>query len=320
MDDRTKIVIPAPQKYIRGGKIAAPGLYSNVPLSVYHGDLCVGPSMSSSGLRTITTKSPAHYWCRSPFNPDRVEDKDTEALTLGRAAHHLLLGEDDFSTLFIMRPDEYPDRKTGEMKKWNGNATWCRDWLADQDSAGRTVLTPAQIAAIRGMARSLAAHPLIDNGILNGAIEQSIVWRDKETGLWLKVRPDAIPNDSGDFADLKTTPSVRDDDLRRTIAEYGYHQQGALIAAGWMALTGSTVSSFNLVFVEKEPPHCVRVVTLRDDDLARGERLNRLALRTAADCFTKGHWPGPGNDDAEYFGLPTWAQDRIDKQLERAEV
>jgi hypothetical protein len=98
-------------------------------------------------------------------------------------------------------------------------------------------------------------------------------------------RPDAIPNDAGDFADLKTTTSVQTADLARTIAEYGYHQQAALIAAGWHAITGKDIASFSFVFIESKPPFCTRIVTLKDDDLARGERQNFVAIKTFAKCM-----------------------------------
>ncbi|HWL06767.1 MAG TPA: PD-(D/E)XK nuclease-like domain-containing protein [Xanthobacteraceae bacterium] len=294
-----------------GKPISEPGIYAGVPMSAYHGArLCNAPSVSSSGLRTIMSKSPAHYWCESPYNPDRIDQKEVDALVLGRAAHHLLLGEDDFSTQFITRPDKFDSWRTAAAK----------DWKTEQEAQGRTVLLPSQLEQIRGMARGLAGNALVRAGILNGEIEQTITWRCKDTGVWLKSRPDAIPNDSGDFADLKTTTSVQTADLARTIAEYGYHQQAALIASGWHALTGRDLASFSFVFVEKAPPYCVRIVTLRDEDLARGERQNMLAIRTFARCMETGEWPGPGSTDAEYLSLPEWKQKQIDHQIEQAEA
>jgi hypothetical protein len=280
-------------------------------MDVYHGaDLCDGPSVSSSGLRKLSNQSPAHYWCESPYNRDRIEREETASLTLGRAAHHLLLGEDDFNTLYVVRPEKWDSWRTNDAKAWK----------AAQEADGRTVLLSTQLETIRGMARSLAAHPLIDAGILNGAIEQTIVWKCKDTGVWLKARPDAIPNDAGDFADLKTTTSVQTADLARTIAEYGYHQQASLIAAGWRSISGKDIESFSFVFIESKPPFCTRIVTLKDADLARGERQNHVAIKTFAKCMATGEWPGPGGADAEYLELPTWAQTRIDNQLELAEA
>ncbi len=105
--------------YKPGVKITVPGCYAGVPINVYHGaDLCFGRSISSSGLRKIIGESPAHYWCESPYNPNRVEQKETDALALGRAAHHLLLGEDDFNTHYIVRPDKFDSWRTTAAKEW----------------------------------------------------------------------------------------------------------------------------------------------------------------------------------------------------------
>jgi len=291
-----------------GTLIDKDGIY-RIPLAVYHGQCCAGPSISSSRLRTIFYRSPLHYWCYSELNHEAEVEKESEAFVLGRAAHHLLLGEDDFSTLFIARPE------TLAGKPWQGNRTECRAWLEWQATAGRAVLLPSDIKTIRGMARSLAAHPLVKAGILNGDVEQSLICKDSETGVWKKSRPDCIPNDSGDFADLKTTTDVDYEHLSRTIADYAYHQQAALVAECYKQITGRPMTSFSLVFVEKSPPYCVRVVTLKDCDLERGALQNRAALRIFADCLASGEWPGPSHSDAEFIELPKWEQDRIDAKL-----
>lgn len=274
-------------------KISAPGLYSGIPMADYHGDLCVGPSISSSGLRTIFTESPAHYFDKSYLNPDRAEEEDKEAFVLGRAAHHLLLGEDDFSTLFIVRPDEAPDGRA-----WNGNNNTCKAWLAAQEKAGRTVLTPGQIEAIRGMARSLAKHPLIESGILNGQIEKSLVWKDRETGIWLKARPDAIPNDSGDVCDLKTTAS-NGFDIDNSASKLRYDMQAALTKWGLKQVCGIELSSFSFAFVLKKRPHCCDILTLHGADVEQAERDLRTALRVFARCIETGDWFGPSGTQSD---------------------
>lgn len=280
-------------------KISKPGLYDKISMADYHGDLCVGPSVSSSGLRTIFTTSPAHYFDGSYLNPDRAEEEDKEAFILGRAAHHLLLGEDDFSTLFVMRPEEAPDGRA-----WNGNNNSCKAWLADQAKAGRTVLTPAQIEQIRGMARALAKNNLVQNGILNGKIEQTLVWKDKETGIWLKSRPDAIPNDGGDVADLKTTRHFGWD-LDNSASKLRYDIQAALVKWGLKAVLNIDMASFSLVFTESKRPHCVDVLTLHNEDIEQAEKDLRVALRVFARCVETDNWFGPSGSqsDARYMAF-----------------
>lgn len=284
-------------------KIDKPGVYS-ILMDTYHGDCCVGPSISSSGLRTIFSASPAHYFDKSYLNPRRTEgDPDKEAFVLGRAAHHLLLGEDAFSTLFIMRPEKI------EGEPWQGNRTVCRAWLKQQAKEGRTVLLPSQVETIRGMARSLAANPLVAAGILNGKIEQSFIWQDKATGVWLKSRPDAVPNDSGDFSDLKSSKSVGFA-LDRDVSKYRYDMQAALTKMGAEATLKLKMESFSFVFVEKTSPYCVDILSLAPDDIEQAEADLRVAIDTFAYCLRTGNWFGPSGtqNDARWVHISEWTR------------
>jgi len=294
--------------------ISKSGVYSKIPLEAYHsGRLCAGPSISSTGLRTIMLKSLAHYWDLSPYNPNGAEDeKEKEAFILGRATHHLLLGEPFFHAQFVVRPEEAPDGRP-----WNGNNKTCKAWLAAQRAAGRTVVTADQGERIKGMALALAKEPLVAAGALNGLIEQTIVALDEETGVWVLSRPDVIPTDSGDFVDLKTTTSVIYADLVKTIGAYGYHMQAALCADGYRAAVGQPIASFSFYFIESKRPHCSRMVTIKPADLELGSRQNRMALRLFVDAMNTGVWPGPGGIQAttEYIDLSPRAREAAEAQL-----
>jgi len=297
-------------------KITEAGLYANVSMSRYHGpDLCDGWSASSSGLRKIFNASPAHYWSESSYNPHRAERTETSSLILGRAAHHLLLGESHFEREYVIRPDEI------DGAPWQGNRKVCKAWLAEAALSGKTVLKGDQVDQIKGMSQSLAAHPLVQAGILNGLIESTMVYRDLDTGIWIKGRPDAMPSDCADFADLKTTTSVTDEDLQRTIFDYGYHMQGAVIGMCAREVLGIEMSSFSLVFVESKPPHCCRVVTLTPADIELGEQQVRVALALFEQGMRTGHWPGPGGTqtDASYISLPPWGEQKIKDRIAQLE-
>jgi hypothetical protein len=297
--------------------ISKPGIYSGIDLDLYHAaGICDSPSLSSSGMRTLFDESPAHFYAHWRGNPEAPAQETSRALIIGSAVHHLILGEPNFAKLFAIQPPEY-EGDHGEIKKWNNRATDCKLWHKRMVAEGRIVLLGSEINMIRGMAKSLGMHPLIRAGALNGQIERSIFWKDKETGLWLKSRPDTIPGDSGDFVDLKTTDSVQWRDLVRTIGKFGYHMQGALVRRAAREALGVENPTFSLVFVEKEPPHCVRVVTLKDKDLDRGEKQNRIAIDTFAFCLKAKRWPGPGGDreDAEPIELSDYEQKRIDEDL-----
>lgn len=301
-----------------GTQIIEPGIYSNIPLSDYHkADICDGPSVSSSGLRTLFRKSPAHFYDAWPGNPDYFETPDKEEFIIGRATHHLVLGETFFARLFVGQPDEYQDQKTGEIKPWSNNSTVAKVWNAEQARLRRAILKPAMMESIRGMTRALLREPIVADGALSGEVECSIFWKDKLTGLWLKSRPDAIPTSDADFVDLKTTTSVLWPDIQNAMAKFGYHQQGALVREAAREVLGLSGATFTLIFVEKTRPHCVETVTPIDDELDRGEKQNRYALDVIARCLKSNQWPGPGGQrrDAAYIELPEWAHKQIDDKL-----
>lgn len=287
-------------------KISKPGIY-RLSMDAYHGQPCVGLSVSSSVLRTLFNSSPMHAYDQWSGNPACEPRTDTAAFTLGRAAHHLLLGEDDYNTHYIARPE------TLDGAAWQGNRTACKAWVAKQNNAGRTVLTPDQIATIRGMARSLAKFPLVQAGVLNGAIEQSIVWQDKKTGLWLKVRPDAIPGDSGDFSDLKTSAGSGEELDKAIFGSYRYDMQAALVAWACREVLKREMASFTFVFVESKRPFSCDALTLESHDLEGAEEDLRVAIDTFAMCLRTGQWFGPsGTLDARRAVCPTWARRNAD--------
>jgi hypothetical protein len=299
--------------------VSRPGIYSEIPMTDYHSaTICDGASVSSTGLRKLWRTSPAHFYSGWECNPNRVPPTSSAVQMLGAAAHHLLLGEDHFKTLFIMQPANLEDEH-GVLLPWQGNRKVCKQWKRDQIDAGRTILDADDFETIRHMARSLSVHPLVREAeILNGGIEQSGFVKEPTTGLWLRIRPDVMPSD-GMFADLKTCASVCDFDLKMALRDYGYHQQAALV---WQVceLLNIPFESFSLVFVEKTPPYCVRVVELTDDDLSRGRRQNEHAMVAIATCLEEGIWPGPGGSDAEPFSLPKADQEFIDSRLQQLEA
>ena len=299
-----------------GKPITKPGWVSGMPLEMYHSaGICDGPAISSSNLRTCWSKSPAHMFAQWCENPKALVRKSTAQMMLGGVAHHLLLGEANFATKYVVQPDTYRDKVTAAEKPWNNNAGVCKAWHEAQARADRVVTTSAQLDTIVAMAQSLALEPL-STDLLRGHIECSGFCKDPETGLWLKVRPDVIPTTTGDFVDLKTAAEVVTPALQSSIRTYGYHQQGALIAEVVEQLGAEhPFAGFVLMFVESTPPHCARTVPLTDDDLARGIKQNRAMIRRIAVCQEEGHWPGPGEGDLTPLPLSIDERARIDARL-----
>lgn len=317
-----------------GTAICEPGIYADVPMDRYHGDptLCSGPSISSTGLRTILADGPASYWIRSHLNPQRLVEPEKAHFALGRAAHTLILGEAGFAREYAVHPVEYPAKPrtkggTPEMKPWHRAAEYCKAWERERIDAGLTIISPAQLDQIKGMAgilpwqrdqdnrvpeSGLANSALVAEGLLEGDVERTIAWKDEETGVWLRARPDLIPRADKVVVNLKTFS--RGDPLK-AIWDHAYHMSEALVAEGLRAVAGVEAEAFVFVFVETTPPHRVVHAELTAhidpatgeeiDPIERGMRANRMAIRTFARCLERREWPAATGDVVPAH-MPGW--------------
>lgn len=282
-------------------KITVPGLY-DIPMETYHGDCCAGPSVSGSGLVKIEKTSLAHYWWDSYHNPKR-EPMDTTALSFGRAAHAWVLGEPEFNKYFVISP--YDEFRTKEARAW-------------RDEQTRTVVKAEQFEAIKAMHKVITATPLVRNAFVDGKPEQSLIWQDKETGIWLKARPDWLPNRIQFVPNFKTTRSARPSDFERQAFDLGYHQGAALTIEGLKQVLGWTNPSYYFVAQEKEPPYVSGLFIMRDTDIEWGALQNRRALRRLSDALMKGRWPGYADNAVEIM-MPAWAEKKLLDQHEAGE-
>lgn len=294
-----------------GTLVSEEGIYSNIPIESYHDRLTVEPSISSSGLRLIESASPKHWWVGSYMNPDRPPRVEAAHFALGKAVHTLLLGEDGFRDQYVVRPEEYQDWRTKASQVW-------RDGMI---GLGKTVLVPDDLEIIRGIAQSAADEPLIRDGLFAGLVEHSMVWRDQETGVWLKARPDTLNPTASAVVDLKTIASADPHSCRQAIAEHGYHMQLALIGEGYRALTGNEIQDdgYLLVFVEKKPPYAVNIKPVGAEAIFYGRALIRRAVRTFATCLERNEWPGYA-DNGVTAHLPAWLETRLAREYETGEL
>jgi hypothetical protein len=279
--------------------IHKPGVY-DLPIDAYHGQPCDGPSISASGLKTILLQSPAHYWAESSLNP-KAERSDTRALRIGKAAHAWVLGEPEFAKYFVVSPfDEF---RTKEAKEWS-------------DSQSRVVLKSAELDTIRAMAEALRAQPSVAGAFQGrGQMERSLIWRDAETGIWMKARPDWLPDDPAHYfaQEYKTAVSAEPGKAGRQAFDLGYDIQAALLLDGIRAVMGIEPLGVAHVVQEKEPPYAATLLMFDRDQIEFGRRRYRLALERFAERLADHQaglpeavaWPGYATEP-QYFTTPYW--------------
>lgn len=286
--------------------ITAPGAYSDITNEVYHRDpdLCPGPSISSSGLKTILGKSPRHYWFDSPLNPERPPEKDKPHFNVGKAAHDILLLSDRWPECYHILPEGFSFAKTKAMAEEIAEAEAARD-------AGKCLLKHEEAETVRAMAAALKANPCAAAALTNGESEVTLAWQDAETSVWLRARPDFLPHKRQIIPDLKTAANGSPKAFARAIADHGYHMAAALYLDGIKAIFGHYPSNWLHIVLEKEPPHVVSLYELPGEDIERGRWLNRKAIRLYAECLSRDNWPGY-SDEPSQIGLPGWERKTID--------
>ena len=266
-------------QFPKDGVIRENGQYQ-IPLDTYHTQLCDAPSISSSGLRTIYLNSAADFWCYSDLNVDRFIRPPNDAFDFGKAAHALVLGDEDWEGNYVIRPDEFANWQSGAAREW-------RDMMRQ---AGMTIVTPEDLEHIKYMSESLNNHPLV-GPLFDGEAEQSLIWKDK-TGVWLKSRIDMLPVTS-DQADLKTTMDASKRAVFRDIRKHEYAMQIALSDVGSEVVLGKSFLSSVLVFIQKTPPYHVTPIEISAANILYGKLKLRKAINLFADCLESGDWPGP---------------------------
>jgi len=165
------------------------------------------------------------------------------------------------------------------------------------------------------------AHPVASQLFTDGQPEVSLYQHDTESGVRLRGRVDWLRAD-GQIVDLKTSVTANPAELVRRFWLYGYYMQHAwyadLVAA--QGIEVPEVDAFRFVVVEKTPPYLVTVVGYDAEAVAEGRRLNRLAIRTYADCVESGVWPGYSDGRIETISLPGWVVNQARAETDLAEA
>lgn len=287
-------------------KISQAGLY-DLSFETYLGDCCDGPSISASGLSRLLNQCPALYWEQSPLNPNRVAEQATRALDLGKAAHALTLGEPEFARHFAVLP--FDDLRTKEARAWRDKT----------EGEGKTVLRADDFATVQAMMAAMRRSPQVARAFRDGNAERSLIWRDPATGVYLKSRPDWLPDDPDTQLTLeyKTCRTLDPRKMAQAFFEYGYHIQASLVIDGIHEVLGATATIAHIC-QEKESPYLAECRMFTPEQLAFGRAECHRALRIFKGCWDAWKagkpdriaWPGYTTEPT-YLETPIWIARRM---------
>lgn len=260
------------------------GVFREMPAAQYF----AVEAMSQSGAKAML-RSPMHfrYERENPRPP-------TAAMRLGTAVHAGILEPETFEKTVAIAPDV--DARTKE-----GRAI--RDaFLAA--AAGKIVLSREDFDRARRCVDAVYRHPSARYLLEGSEREISLFWRDGRYKVACKARLDA--RNHGGIIDLKTTQDASADDFSRTIANFGYHVQGAHYFSGCEHLFDETPAFFVDIAVETEAPYGVACHALPGNAIMAGAARMNEALRRYSECLASGFWPGYP-ETVETITLPRWA-------------
>lgn len=168
-------------------------------------------SIDQSQLKQFL-KNPAD-WAYHRLNDDH---KPTDAMKFGTAFHAYLLGTSDVVSL----PEGESFRSKDNQK-----------WRADQLEAGNIIVSYNDMQLLKRMKEGIEQTSLMPEYpdymeiIEQGTKEQCIEWKDRQTGLMLKAKPDLIPAGTDYLVDLKTVQKADAESFAKEVINYGYHIQ-----------------------------------------------------------------------------------------------
>ncbi len=276
-----------------------PGIHENIPMKIYR----EAEGENVSALKEMAL-SPKHY-LQAKTAPSKPP---TPAQRMGTVVHSVTL-ENDHSG-YIITPATFPYTKKGvtTISPWNGRATYCKEWKADQEEKGLLVLSGEDRDNLNGMAAALKNHPMA-NSILYGPGGRNEVCCFKKhtwTELILKGRADRLTMDGDNktvVVDVKKTTRgcAKKDVFAGEINWYKYHMQSSFYQDLFEA------SYFVFVVVEEEPPHAVACYSVDKETLQIGRDLNDKYLAKVRECRDSGIWPCY-SEGLETIALSDWAK------------
>lgn len=250
--------------------------------------------LSSSAVRLVL-RSPAHFY--SDFVLREAKTEQTSAMKFGTLVHSLILEPQEFRARLRSMPD-FGDMRSSKNREQRDS------WIADQPE-NALLVSSEDMSALTGITQSVLRHSIAAK-LFNGATKEiSGYFRDPETSVACRIRPDAISADCG-LIDIKTTIDASRDEFSRSIQKYGYHTQLAFYAKGIKEITGTFPPFVAIVAIEKSPPYATAVYVLDEAAMEIGTNKVNQGLARYAECVRNNHFPSY-QEVAENISLPNWA-------------
>jgi len=269
-----------------------PGIYKDLSSDEYHGDT---NSISRSALMTYA-KSPFHYWAEY-INPERPPKLTKKSWTLGSAFHTMILEPNKFDLEYAPKPPRVLLKDVGRVayEKY-------KKAVEEIESSNRHILSDEEYLTLLGMKKSLYAHRKAHDLILAGVYESSYFWRDDDSGMMIKSRPDILQDDI--YIDLKTMSDVSPEHYTREMIKFGYHTQAAMVRDALRNLENKELRYAINIGIETSYPYKVNIFIIDEAAIDNAEEKYKSLLVDLSSDIVNNTWH---NEEAQLIGLPKWS-------------
>lgn len=202
-------------------------------------------------------------------------EKETAALSFGKAVHAVLLEPEVFAKRYARFP--------GLNRRLKAHQEKIKE-LADK---GIEILDDEDFARVMTIRENIYAHPTASWLMApdQGESELGFFWCDEDTGLECKIKVDRLRKDNI-VVDLKTAADAGDR-FRRVAFDHGYHMQAAFYWDGLKA-NGIEPEGFVFVVVESEKPHDIVIYQAGEDMINLGRAQYKAALKMYKESLENG--------------------------------
>lgn len=271
------------------GIVREPGFY-RMTAAQYHADPCIEPSLSSSMIRVMLERTPAHAFASHPrLGGAGIGDNSTPAMTFGTAVHALMLGVG--RNIAVIDADSYRTKAAQAARDEAavlGHTPMLREAYERACAAAQAII--GRVSQIDGCQNILATH----------APELVAVWC--EGSVWCRAQIDLAPQGRDHDAwwtiyDLKTTEvALSPVALARKIVSEWLDVQASFYTRGVEALIDPTARArFRWLFAEVGAPHGVLCATPSGAMTSTAESKVMAGLSIWGECLRSGKWPAyPG--------------------------
>lgn len=272
------------------------------------------PGLSVTSINEFF-RSPAHFWRTSSYNPDKVKKEATDAMIFGRLIHNMILTPELVAKEFVVQPVAPKDAliTADDMKKfltvWSPKDAEGKEvkflslakpklielvqevsktvpviiWEVEQkkffDAVGkRTVVSVEDMKLAEDMRDAMFDNKAVKALIGNGASEEPVTWYREPSdadGLMCKCKLDYLR--SGLIIEYKTTTDTREDELRKTMANFGYHRQMAWEEEAATHAHGVRPKGSIMIFQDKDIHENIAIHPLSFEAMERGRAENDYA-------------------------------------------